>query len=208
MPIAIPKGFRFAGLHCGIKRNAAKEDLTLVVADAPAVAAGVYTQNLVCAAPVLVDRQRTPTSQIRAVVVNSGNANACTGERGMNDALEMTRLAAAACDATPEQALVMSTGIIGVHLPMEKIVTGVQQAAAQLGADEAHFLAAARGILTTDKGMKVADAAPGRKKHRHRQHGERGRHDRPEHGDDARLGAHRCRTRAGRRSENAGCRRG
>jgi glutamate N-acetyltransferase/amino-acid N-acetyltransferase len=93
---------------------------------------------------------------MRAVVVNSGNANACTGERGYQDALEMARLAAGACDAEPDQALVMSTGIIGKYLPMEKIGVGVRAAADRLSADEAGFLAAARGILTTDRGQKVA----------------------------------------------------
>lgn len=156
MSRSVPRGFRFAGVHCGIKTDAAKEDLTLVVADAAAVAAGVYTQNLVFAAPVAVDRERTPTAEARVVVVNSGNANACTGERGLADALEMTRLAATTCDAEPEQALVMSTGIIGQYLPMENIAAGIQAAAAKLGDDEAAFNAAARGILTTDKGSKTA----------------------------------------------------
>ena len=88
----VPGGFRLAGVHCGIKSNPAKNDLTLIVADQPCVAAGVYTQNLIFAAPVAVDRARTPSPRIRAVVANSGNANACTGERGLRDALEMARL--------------------------------------------------------------------------------------------------------------------
>jgi glutamate N-acetyltransferase/amino-acid N-acetyltransferase len=155
----IPRGFKFAGVHAGIKRNAAKEDVTLIVADAPAVAAGVYTQNLVYAAPVAYDRERTPSDQIRCVVVNSGNANACTGERGLNDAREMARLAAATCGATPEQALVMSTGIIGEFLPMEKIASGVAACVPKLGTDEAAYLSAARGILTTDKGVKAVSRA-------------------------------------------------
>ncbi len=156
MTHSVPQGFRVAGVHCGIKRNSNKEDLTLVVADRPAVAAGVYTQNLVCASPVILDRQRTPSDTIRAVVVNSGNANACTGEQGLKNAQEMTRLAASQCDADSEQALVMSTGIIGVHLPMEKIAAGIAAAAERLGRDESHWLTAARGILTTDNGVKMA----------------------------------------------------
>lgn len=156
MTLSLPDGFQLAGVHCGIKSDPRKEDLTLVVADQPAVAAGVYTQNLVCAAPVIVDRQRTPSESIRAVVVNSGNANACTGEQGMQDALEMPRLAAEVCGAKSEQALVMSTGIIGHHLPMDKISQGIAAAAQRLGRDESALLAAARGILTTDNGPKVA----------------------------------------------------
>jgi glutamate N-acetyltransferase/amino-acid N-acetyltransferase len=116
----------------------------------------VYTQNLVYAAPVAVDRARTPSGDIRVVAVNSGNANACTGERGLKDAEQMAALAAEAVGAKAQQALVMSTGIIGVFLPMEKIADGVKQAAQRLGSDEAAFLSAARGILTTDKGTKTA----------------------------------------------------
>ncbi|MEX0586751.1 MAG: bifunctional glutamate N-acetyltransferase/amino-acid acetyltransferase ArgJ [Pirellulales bacterium] len=156
MTIAIPRGFRFAGVHCGVKRNPNKEDLTLVVSDLPAVAAGVYTRNLVFAAPVALDRSRTPADKIHAVVVNSGNANACTGDRGMADAREMARLAALACGAAEGEALVMSTGVIGQFLPMDKIAAGIQAASASLAADEAALKAAARGILTTDGVTKVA----------------------------------------------------
>jgi glutamate N-acetyltransferase/amino-acid N-acetyltransferase len=152
----IPLGFRFAGLHAGIKKNPAKEDFTLVHCPGGAVAAGVYTTNLVYAAPVAFDRPRTPSADIRVVAVNSGNANACTGERGLRDAQQMAQLAAAAVGADEKQALVMSTGVIGVFLPMDKIAAGATAAAAKLGTDEAAFLAAARGILTTDKGMKIA----------------------------------------------------
>jgi glutamate N-acetyltransferase/amino-acid N-acetyltransferase len=152
----LPHGFQFAGTHCGIKKNPQKEDFALVVAPQGATAAGVYTQNLVFAAPVAYDRHRTPAADIRVVAVNSGNANACTGDRGMQDAREMGRLAAAAVGAAENQALVMSTGVIGVFLPMEKIAAGASQCAAQLGSDEAAFMAAARGILTTDQGTKTA----------------------------------------------------
>jgi glutamate N-acetyltransferase/amino-acid N-acetyltransferase len=152
----IPLGFRFAGVHAGIKKHAQKEDFTLIHCPGGATAAGVYTQNLVFAAPVAFDRSRTPSRDIRVVAVNSGNANACTGERGMSDAREMARLAEAAVGAREGQALVLSTGVIGVFLPMEKIASGATAAAAKLGTDEAAFLSAAGGILTTDKGMKVA----------------------------------------------------
>src|SRR3954465_13633370 len=125
MSAKLPLGFRFAGIHAGIKKNPGKEDLTLVHCPGGAVAAGVYTTNLVYAAPVAFDRQRTPSSDIRVVVVNSGNANACPGERGLSDAREMARLAAEAVGAREHQALVMSTGVIGHFLPMEKIAAGV-----------------------------------------------------------------------------------
>lgn len=156
MGVPVPQGFRLAGVNCGIKQDTAKEDLTLIVMDQPSVAAGVYTQNLVYAAPVAVDRERTPSGRMRAVVVNSGNANACTGQRGLDDALNMAELTAAACGAEPDQALVMSTGIIGSFLPMDKIAAGIMDAAARLGDDQQAFLSAARGIITTDKSHKIA----------------------------------------------------
>ena len=89
MHILIPLGFRFAGIHAGIKKHASKEDLTLIHCPEGAVAAGVYTTNLVFAAPVAFDRERTPSLDIRVVVVNSGNANACTGDRGIEDARDL-----------------------------------------------------------------------------------------------------------------------
>jgi len=156
MSIRVPRGFRVGGAYCGIKRNTSKLDVSLVVSDIPAVAAGVYTQNLVFAAPVALNRARTPGEGFRAVVVNSGNANACTGERGFRDAQEMARLAAEACGAKASQALVLSTGIIGAFLPMEKIAAGITTVAAVLGTDEPSLTAAAQGMLTTDTRHKLA----------------------------------------------------
>jgi glutamate N-acetyltransferase/amino-acid N-acetyltransferase len=155
MTIDVPAGFQMFGVHGGIKKNAAKEDFTLIHCQGGATAAGVYTQNLVCAAPVVFDRARTPSSNIRVVAVNSGNANACTGEHGMHDCREMSRLAASACGEDESATLVMSTGVIGVFLPMDKIANGAKLASARLGSDEAAFLAAARGIMTTDQFHKV-----------------------------------------------------
>jgi glutamate N-acetyltransferase/amino-acid N-acetyltransferase len=155
MTIHVPLGFRFAGVHAGIKKVAGKEDFTLIHCPGGATAAGVYTQNLVFAAPVAFDRQRTPSKDIRVVAVNSGNANACTGQRGLDDAQKMAELAAVAVGTSQSQALVMSTGVIGVYLPMAKIAGGVKAAAAALGTDESAFLSAAKGILTTDSGHKV-----------------------------------------------------
>jgi glutamate N-acetyltransferase / amino-acid N-acetyltransferase len=157
----IPKGFRFAGVSCGIKTRAGAKDLTIIASERPAVAAGVYTQNQVVAAPVVLCRSRTPLTTARVVVVNSGNANACTGLRGAADASRMCELASAACGqalgeaVSAEHALVMSTGVIGRFLPMEKIEAGVHQACAVLADGEVAFLDAADGILTTDAGRKV-----------------------------------------------------
>jgi glutamate N-acetyltransferase / amino-acid N-acetyltransferase len=156
MSFELPLGFEFSGVSCGIKKAAGREDISLVVCRSGATAAGVYTTNRIFAAPVALDRERTPSSDIRVVATNSGNANACTGERGLRDAQEMARLAAAAVGAEPEQALVMSTGVIGEFLPMDKIAAGISSAASQLRADESSFMAAVRGIMTTDRGPKVA----------------------------------------------------
>ncbi len=156
MAVVVPQGFKLAGVHCGIKRNPQKEDLTLIVSDRPATGAGVYTTNLVCGAPVTRNRRLTPAAGFRAVVINSGNANACTGPRGQRDADEMGRLAAAAFGGRPEQVLVLSTGIIGEFLPLDKIASGIQAAAAHLAADEAALVSAARGMMTTDKRHKLA----------------------------------------------------
>ncbi len=152
----VPKGFRLAGLHCGIKSDEAKEDLTLVVCDHPTVAAGVYTQNKIFAAPVAIDRERTPMANLRAVVVNSGNANACTGQRGLDDANSMCQAAGDAAGAAAEEALVMSTGLIGEPLPIDKILTGIAAAGEKVAADDDSLLSAARGFMTTDTVPKLA----------------------------------------------------
>lgn len=156
MTSPIPAGFRLGGFHCGLKRNPNKEDLSLIVCDEDTVAAGVYTTNLVVAAPVVWDRARTPSDKIRAVITNSGNANACTGEQGDKDNAEMAGIVAKQFGVSADQVLTMSTGIIGHNLPMEKIRAGLDEVFQRLGSDESHFDAAARGIMTTDKGKKVA----------------------------------------------------
>ena len=152
----LPKGFRFAGVHCGLKSNPQELDLTFVVSDFPATAAGVYTQNLVFGPAVQVDRSRTPGTGFRTVVINSRCANDCTGEQGYRDALEMTAMASQHVGAEPEKSLVMSTGVIGTFMPIPKIRAGLAEAAKQLAADEASFIRAARGIMTTDTFEKTA----------------------------------------------------
>jgi len=159
--VHLPLGFRFAGVPSSIKSRPGARDVTLIVSDRPCVAAGVYTTNQIVAAPVVVSRSRTPSKSIRGVVVNSGNANACTGIRGYQDAIEMSRLAASAIDPTgsltPEQFVVMSTGVIGRFLPMDKVKSGIHSAAKELAATEQGFLNACDGILTTDIARKVAE---------------------------------------------------
>lgn len=159
MPHSLPKGYRVAGVHAGIKRNPTREDVTLVVSDRPAAAAGVYTTNLVFAAPVAYDRARTPGEGLRAVAINSGNANACTGERGLRDAQEMAHLAASACGASADQALVMSTGVIGEFLPLDKVTAGLRACVEKLSTSEDSLVTAAREMMTTDTVHKLAAQA-------------------------------------------------
>ncbi|KAA5541482.1 bifunctional glutamate N-acetyltransferase/amino-acid acetyltransferase ArgJ [Roseiconus nitratireducens] len=151
----LPVGFRFSGVAAGIKKSG-KPDVSLIVGDGPLTAAGVYTQNQVVAAPVLWCRQRTPSDSVRAVITNSGNANACTGDQGLQDAQTMCRQVAAAVAIDPDDVLVMSTGIIGQPLPMEVVCRGIDAAADQLGDSAEDFVRAADAILTTDQGRKVA----------------------------------------------------
>ncbi len=159
MPHQLPHGFRAAGVYSGVKRNTSKLDLSLIVSDRPTVAAGVYTQNVVCGAPVELNRQRTPSDSARAVVINSGVANACTGEQGMRDALEMAQQTADACDLEQEAVLVMSTGVIGQMLPMEKILPGIAAAAVVLSESDQALIDAARGMMTTDTTHKIRSRA-------------------------------------------------
>ncbi|MDQ7819601.1 MAG: bifunctional glutamate N-acetyltransferase/amino-acid acetyltransferase ArgJ [Armatimonadota bacterium] len=152
--VTSPRGFLASGVHCGIK--ASRPDLALVVCERPATAAAVFTTNRVKAAPVLLSQQRIRSGRARAVVINSGNANACTGPRGLADAREMAALVAAGLGASEEEVLVASTGVIGVPLPMEALRRGIPQAVRALrpdGGDDA-----ARAILTTDAFPKTAAA--------------------------------------------------
>lgn len=158
MSISLPAGFRFAGVYCGLKKDPRKRDLGLIVCDRTSSAAGVYTQNRVYAAPVAWDRAHTPSGSIRAVVINSGNANACTGEQGLRDAREMAELTGQLCGASADQVLVLSTGIIGEFLPMERIREGIRLAASQLASHVQAFLDVADAMLTTDRFRKVASA--------------------------------------------------
>lgn len=145
--VTAARGFRACGVEACIKYPD-RRDVALVMADEPAAVAAVYTTNKVAAAPVQIDRERTRTGQAQAVVVNSGCANACTGETGLQNAREMARVAAEALGIDEQLVLVCSTGVIGVNLPMERIAAGAKLAAKALsreGGDDA-----AHAIMTTD----------------------------------------------------------
>jgi glutamate N-acetyltransferase / amino-acid N-acetyltransferase len=155
----LPRGFRFAGVSCSIKTRKDAKDVAMIVMDHPGTAAGVYTTNQVVAAPVVLSRGRTPSQHMRGLVVNSGNANACTGERGEKDAAAMTALAAKCLHCQADEFLVMSTGVIGRFLPMEKVEAGIQAAAEHLASTEQAFLDAVDGISTTDAFRKYNSVA-------------------------------------------------
>ena len=145
--ITAAHGIRAAGVHAGIKATGAK-DVTLIVTDTPAAAAGVFTKNSVTAAPVLVCREHLSDRQAQAVIVNSGNANACTGEVGMANARRMASATGEQLGIDADLVLVSSTGVIGQQLPMDKIENGIQAAANALSTEGGSD--AAEGIMTTD----------------------------------------------------------
>lgn len=150
------QGFRAAGIAAGLK-NSNKKDMALLVADEPATTAMVVTQNVVKAAPVLWDMKvMAQTDKISAVVVNSGNANASTGEQGLADSeATANKVAEVLGLSSADKVLVSSTGVIGVELPTQKIMAGVESLAAALDDDEASAEDAATAIMTTDTVQKT-----------------------------------------------------
>jgi glutamate N-acetyltransferase/amino-acid N-acetyltransferase len=153
--ITSARGFRAAGVHCGLKAGNEADspgplDLALVVSDTPCRTGAVFTTNRVQAAPVLWDKEVMAIGPegVRAAVINSGCANACTGEPGLGDTRQTARQVALAIGTGPHGVLVMSTGVIGQRLDMEKIEAGIREAAARLSVEEGHR--AAEAIMTTD----------------------------------------------------------
>ena len=147
--VTSPAGFRAAAVAAHIK-YADRLDLALIISDSDCGAAGVFTQNQVAAAPVLVDKEmlELDNGRIRAIIANAGNANASTGQPGLKNARATQQIAAASLDCTPEQVLILSTGVIGVQLPMDKMQAGIESAASQLTPDGG--TAVAQAIMTTD----------------------------------------------------------
>lgn len=151
----LPTGFRCSGTTCGIKASK-KPDLALFVSDVDAVSAGVFTTNRVVGAPVTVSKSRIGRIDSRAIVINSGNANACTGEQGLADATAMTADVAAAIGCQADSVMVCSTGIIGVPLPMDVIGNGIPSAVTELNSSAEAFRNAAVAMMTTDTFEKQA----------------------------------------------------
>ena len=158
--IALPKGFRYASAACGLRRKN-RLDLGLIIAEQPVPAAGIFTQNLVKAAPVLLCQKHleTAASRVRAIVVNSGNANCAVGPSGMRASLATARSAAKALGCTSEQVLVCSTGVIGVPLPVEKILAVLPELAKTAATAPTNYDGFMQAILTTDTRPKWAAAA-------------------------------------------------
>ena len=156
--IIAPQGFLAAGLFCDVKRlgtgkgsdKGQKRDLALIVSEVPATAAGMFTTNQICAAPVKVCVEHIANGKAQAVVVNSGNANACTGPRGLKDAREMAALSAKELLLKPENVLVGSTGRIGLELPMPNIRKGIAQIVKELDDSRSAAHNAAEAIMTSD----------------------------------------------------------
>ncbi len=147
MSISYPPDFRASGIAAGIKKNG-KPDLGLIVSDRPASAAGVFTRNRVKAAPVLIDMERIGSGTARAILVNSGCANCCTGEEGKEHALTSIRAVATALGIPEEQVLVASTGVIGQPLPIEKVLAAIPELVGSLSAEG--FPRLAEAMMTTD----------------------------------------------------------
>ena len=163
--IVAPRGFSASGVFCDIKRlgtgkgsdKGNKRDLALIVSEVPATVAGMFTTNQACAAPVKVCLERVPEGRAQAVVVNSGNANACTGRQGLKDAREMARFTEQTLVLPPGSVFVGSTGRIGVTLPMDNVRAGIIAAAVELGPTADHASQAAEAIMTSDtKSKQVA----------------------------------------------------
>jgi acetylglutamate kinase len=149
--VRTPRGFSYSGVHCGLK--AARKDLALVYSDTPCVAAGCFTVNAARAAPVRDAAARLPSSNIRAIVANSGNANALVGPDGERDVREVCAAVARALDVSPDSVLAASTGVIGVRLPVQKLVAAAPQLASSRG-DVIEL--AAQAVMTTDTRVKIA----------------------------------------------------
>lgn len=152
--VTSPKGFLASGIHCGLKKSMLKKDLALIYSEAPAFASGVYTKNKVKGAPIYICKEHLSNRKARAIIVNSGNANTCNGDDGLNKAKKMTMLQAKALNLKTDEILVASTGVIGIPLNIDAIKDGIPlltQTLSQNGGDDA-----ADAIMTTDTFCKKA----------------------------------------------------
>lgn len=154
--VCAAKGIRAAGISAGFRRNPNRRDLALVVADESAVCAATFTKNRYCAAPVLISRQRATLGRARAIILNSGNANAATGEPGLKVAVESAELLAHELGCSAEEVLVASTGVIGQVLSIDRFQTGIPPIVAALAHSDEAAHHAACAVMTTDTHPKEA----------------------------------------------------
>lgn len=152
--VCAPQGFRAAGIWCGIRKKNDKRDLALIVSDRDCIATGMYTTNRVKAASVLVTQEHLSHGHARAIVCNSGNANACTGAEGLQVARQMAQAAADQLGIRSEEVAVASTGVIGVPLPVEKVRSAMPTLVAALSPSAQGHAAALEAIMTTDTRKK------------------------------------------------------
>ena len=152
--VCAPKGFRAGGICCGIKASSKKRDLALIYSEKPCAAAAVFTTNKVKAASVLVSQEHIAGGVLRAVIANSGNANACTGEAGLGAARKMADLGADLFAISPKQVAVASTGVIGVPFPIAAVESSIEALGNSLRGDESGHAAALEAIMTTDTRKK------------------------------------------------------
>ncbi len=148
--VIAPKGFKAGSVHCGLKRNKRNHDIGTIFSEQPCKAAALFTTNQIVAAPIKLSRNVVKNGTARAIVVNSGNANACTGKKGDKDAETMALLTSKHLNIRPDEVLVASTGIIGHHLPMAKIKSGISKSSGRLGNQNTHAINIAKAIMTTD----------------------------------------------------------
>ena len=148
--IIAPKGFKAGSVHCGLKRDKKNHDIGIIFSEQPCKTAALFTTNQIVAAPIKLSRDVVKNGKAQAIVVNSGNANACTGKKGEKDAESMALLTSKQLNIKPDEVLVASTGIIGHHLPMAKIKAGISNSSERLGNKNTHAISIAKAIMTTD----------------------------------------------------------
>ena len=148
--VIAPKGFKVGSVHCGLKRDKKNHDIGIIFSEQPCKTAALFTTNQIVAAPIKLSRDAVKNGKVHAIVVNSGNANACTGKKGEKDAESMALLTSKHLNIKPDEVLVASTGIIGHHLPMAKIKSGISESSERLGNKNTHATSIAKAIMTTD----------------------------------------------------------
>ncbi len=150
--VTAPNGFLASGIHCGLKKSNLKKDLALIYSEVPAAAAGMYTKNKVKGAPIYITKEHLSNKKAQAIIINSGNANTCNGDDGLNKAKKMTSLQAKALNLKTDDVLVASTGVIGVPLNIDAVKSGIPLLTEKLSKDGSND--ASLAIMTTDTFQK------------------------------------------------------